>query len=322
MRDATDTAGSTPTWWARSDTAGSGAERGQIIIIGALLMALLFVMLAVVVNAGIYAGAMANDVSEQDTDDAIQAYHQTEHALADSVENANANHATDHAALTRNLTADLEATELALAEDYATTGASYAISAPTVTNRTVIVQDNASRNFTDATAATRWTPIDGVDATADYTMVVDRDGLPKPDSADRFRLTITNGTVTWELGVTHNRTTDDIELDITTPSGSNTCAVQNETATVDLVDGTLESADCPDLAFGEFVDGPYEVRYANADNVTGEYDATFTEANGVSATAYADGTDSPRANASIASATVSFTYETAAISHDANVTAP
>lgn len=322
MPDGPDPERSRPTWRPRTDTAGPGAERGQIILIGALAMALIFVMLVIVVNGGIYASVMANDASRQDTDDAIQAYHQTEHALATSIAHANANHATDHDALTRNLTADLAGTERALADEYAMTGSSYALSSPTTTNRTVIVQDNASRNFTDATGTSAWTPIDGVDATERLTLVVDRDGLPKPDAADRFRLTIANGTATWELGVTHDRDTDEIKLDITTPGGSNTCAVANGTATIDLVEGTLEGTHCRDLAFDDIVDGPYEVRYANAENVTGEYDATFTEGTIVSATAYADGTDSPRATVSIASATVSYAYETNGVRHESNVTAP
>lgn len=318
MPDDTDHPQPPPTWRSRTEPSEPGAERGQIMIIGAVAMALLFVMLAVAVNAGV----MATDVSGQDTDDAIQAFHQTEHALANSIAHANANHATDHAALTRNLTADLSATERALTDEYATTGASYTLSAPTTTNRTVVVQDNASRNFTDATGATAWTPIDGVDATEGFTMVVDRDGLPKPDAADRFRLTIANATATWELGLTHDRDTGDLKLDVTTPSGTNTCDEKNETAAFDLVNGSLAGEHCRDLAFQEVLDGPYTVQYANADNVTGEYELNVTGGNAVPPASYTQGTGSPRANVSIASATVSYTYETAGVRHESNVTAP
>lgn len=306
--------------WA--EPAGTPAERGQIMIIGALVMSMLFVALAVGVNAGLYAGVMATDTSADDTADAAQAYQQTALALTNSLEYVNANHATDHVALTRNLTATLESTERALADHYATTGAFYEMSPPATTNRTEIVHDNASRNFTDATGATGWTLIDGVDSTAAFGIVVQRDGLELPKSADRFRLSITNGSVTVELRLAHDRDTGDIKLEVTTPTGSNTCKQQNETATVDLLTGSLAGAHCPNLAFEETVDGPFQVRYANADNATGEYRLNVTGANAAPATSYEDGTGSPRATVSIAAATVEYAYETDGIRHGSNVTTP
>lgn len=306
----------------RPATAGDPSERGQIIVIGAVIMALLFVMLAVVVNASIYAGVMATDTATDDTGSAVQAYQQTELALANSIDSVNANNATDHATLTRTLTETLETTEQVLADQYAATGAIYTVSEPRTTNRTAIVQDNATRNFTDATGASEWTLLDSVDSTQDYSMVVQRDGLALPASADRFRLNITNGTATWQLRLAHDQDTDDLKLEVTTPTGSNTCKEKNESASIDLVNGSLAGAHCKNLAFHEAIDGPYDVRYGNADNVTGEYDVTATGANAVNATSYGDDGGSPRANVSIASATVEYTFETNGIRHESNVTAP
>lgn len=302
-------------------TADRG-RRGQILIIGALVMALFFVLLATVVNAGIYAGVTATDASTEDAGAASGAAHQTEHVLADARRTVNANHATDHTALVRNLTAALTTSEQALADEYAMRGAAYALSNVSTTNRTAIVHDNASRNFTDATGTTDWTLADAVVETGTFRLDVDRDALAGPAETGRFRIRITNGSATWSVAVAHDQDTGDVTIEVTTDTGSTTCAETTETARIDLTDGTLNGTECSNLAYAGFVDGQYAVSYENATNATGEYAVNATTADAVATTPYASGAASPRATYSLSSVTVRHTYRNTNVVHAANVTVP
>lgn len=320
MRDAPGGSGVT-----RSHTrngADRPGRRGQIVLIGALVIAVLFVTLAVAVNSGLYAGVTATQTSTEDASGASNAYKQTEAVVADARRHVNANHATNHDALVGNLTAALAASEGALADEYAVRGASYAITNVSTTNRMAVVHDNASRNFTDATGATDWTLADAVVATGTFRLDVDRDALAGPGAAGRFRIRITDASTTWSVAVAHDGDTGDVKLEVTTPDGSTTCATTTETARIDLVDGTFDGTDCRDLAYGEFVDGPYEVSYEHADNATGEYLVNATTADAVSTTPYASDGGSPRATYSLSSVTVRHAYRNPNVAHAANVTVP
>ncbi len=313
---------STATRSDRAAAKGRADRRGQMVIIGALLLATLFVALALIVNAGVYAGVTATERSSGDAGDAGLAYQQTEHVVADARRYVNANHATDHVALVRNLTAALAASERALAGEYATRGASYAISNASTTNRTAIVHDNATRPFTAATGAADWTLADGVVATGTFRLDVARDALAGPDAAGRFRVRITNGSATWTVAVGHDQATGNVTLEVTTDDGSTTCTTTADPARIDATAGTLDGTTCPDLAYAEHVDGPVLIDYENADNATGEYAVNATTTGAVPTTPYAAAPASPHAAYSLSSVTVRHDYRTRTVTHTANVTVP
>lgn len=293
-----------------------------MLVVASVVMAALIVALAIILSAGIHAGVMASTESAPEAGDAAQAYADTRRAVVDTRQYVNANRAASHGTLAANLSASLTATGDALGDEYAANGAAFDLSAPTTTNRTVVEHTDATRRFTDATGATEWTLADTVTGTDTFHVDATRDGLADPGTADRFRVRVTNGTATWSVALANDTATGAIVADITTPGGSSTCSVAADTARLDLTDGTLSGSSCPDLAFDQYVTGPYRVSYANADNATGEYTVDLTTSGGVDPTSYGPASASPTATYSVATVTVRYSYRTAGVHHAANVTAP
>lgn len=321
MRDGTG-AGSRSPSGATVHDGSTPRSRGQLLVLTALVLAALFVGLAALVSSSIYAGVTATGDTGTERRAAAHAYQETVRVVADSRAHANAKHGESHDALVSNVTAMLDTQERALADEYAKTGSRYDLSTVAVTNRTAVVHDDATRAFTDASGATDWTLADDVGATRTYRMNVTREALADAGTADRFRLRIANGSTTWELALANDTGAGGIEAAVTVEGSTTTCTAVGDTAELDLIAGTLAGADCSDLAFPEFVEGPYRIGYTNGDNATGEYELDVTTGSAAPTTPYATGTASPRATFTLGSVTVEYSYRNRRVTHAANATVP
>jgi hypothetical protein len=289
-----------------------------MLAIGALVVAVLFVGLALLLNAAIYTENLAVQ-KNGNTADAIQTNQYAVEATGDHIAYVNRNHNASHRALAENVTTNLADWNRDVQAGHTKRGAYASLSIRSILNRTEVVHDNESRRFTNATGVENWTLADGVESAPTFRMTVHDDALVETGGDKPFRIRARNGT-SWEVTVTKDSGTGDIELSVTDGDGNvATCRTGGPTAQLDLLNGTLDGADCPGLEVGTGVSSPFAVAYENAGNGRGSYEFTAHTSSRVDDEQYHAESGSPRATYAIDTVTVAYIYQTGDVTHRATV---
>lgn len=255
-------------------------DRGQLLLVGAVVLAIAIVSLVVILNTVLYTQNVTNRAALDSTADAAEIERTVVGEVPALVERAN-----------RNAT---YGSESAAADAVNRTLARYgALVGTAVTNRRpasvgvavagnpsvalVVGHDNGTRNFTDRDRDSAWTVVDGASVQR-YRLRVDADSLASTD-ADAFRVTVAADGDDWTMRV-HRNGSDRVDVDRIGDTGVSTCTVSPDDGTVELdvengtgdVDADRDSVgvDCT-FAFAPGVDPPYRLGYANATNATGTY---------------------------------------------------
>jgi len=265
-------------------------DRGQLLLVGAVVLAIAIVSLVVILNTVLYTQNVTNRAALDSTADAAEIERTVVGEVPALVERANRN------ATYGSETAAADAVDRTLARYGALVGTA-------VTNRRpasvgvavagdpsvalVVAHDNVTRNFTDRDRDPEWTVVDGASVQR-YRLRIDADSLASTD-ADAFRMTVGPDGDDWTMRV-HRNGSDRVDVDRVDGGGS-TCTVSPDDGTVELdvengtadVDADRDSVgvDCT-FAFAPGVDPPYRLGYANATNATGTYRLVL---DGTSATA-------------------------------------
>jgi hypothetical protein len=293
-------------------------NRGQLLVLAALVLAVLFVGLAMIVNAAIYTESLAVQ-KDDSTQDAIQANQHAVETIGDHIAYVNRNHNASHRTLGENFTTNVGEWNQAVAAGKTKRGAYSSLSVNSILNRTEVVHENESHQFANATGAGNWTLAGGVETVSTYRMEVHDDALVETGGSQPFRIRAQNGT-SWELAVTKDSGTGEIVLTVTDGDGNvATCRTSGPTAQLDLVAGTVDGADCPGLEVGTGVAQPYTLAYENGTNGRGDYDLTVLTSSRVDDGQYHAETGSPRATYAIDTATVAHTYQTGDVVYTATV---
>lgn len=254
-------------------------ERGQILIITALVIATVFVGMALVLNSSIYAENLSSRETTESSETTLavdEGFDRTEEMLA----RTNANHNATHEAANRNFTAMVDGWRQRRAANHANRGASLSVTAENRTNGTHVRQTNGSRDFTDASGTDAdWTLASGVGAVSDYRMVVNREDLYQNDSLDlttllenSFSLNVTNGTASWELHVYNNSTHGVVVRPVVDGDERDACTTDSAEVEIDLVNGTVGGEPCPSLTFAEGLEGEIDLEYRDPGKVGGTYE--------------------------------------------------
>ncbi|QLG26492.1 hypothetical protein HUG10_02580 [Halorarum halophilum] len=257
-----------------------GADRGQLMLVGALALAVLFVSFAFLLNAAIYTETIASRGTGVEADTVVGYRNAAVDATGGTIDRLSAGENRSYDSLHGNLTTAVGDWDRGTARQYAIEGDAPSVEVVSVTNGTRVVQ-NGTRNFTDADGAANWTLAEDV-RTRNYTMTVEGNDLAQSSQSDvlngntdgAFNFTFENASGNYSIYVYESG--GEVELRAEDPDGNDvgSCTRSSGQVEVDFTAGTVDGADCDALDFYRALEGSYELRYANADHVSGTYATT------------------------------------------------
>lgn len=301
-----------------------GRDRGQLIVIAALLIAVVFVSLALILNSAIFTENLSSR-STGSTAESLQGTTSTYGDIATIMDGVNSHHNSSYDDLTRNFTIMTTGYQESHQTAYANRGKSFQVTVVTQTNGTLLQQTDQSRNFTNASGdSSDWQTAGAVNGVSDYEMEVNQNDLYTDDGgllsdllSNSFSIHITdeNGAV-WELHIYENTDNNVTVKPIVDGNEKPPCEADTSQPKIDLVDGTVEGRPCPTLTFAEGLSGALDIEYRDPDKIGGSYALrTDTIIDPVSNTHYAEpGTGSPSATPNIYATTIQVTHVDSAIS--------
>lgn len=239
-------------------------ERGQILLIGAVVIAVIVVALSLLLSSGLHAETAtrdaASDVSADQTRTLLTELRSDGTWLVQRATSAHPN--------------DVGEQERYVQDNVTTLGEQY--------RRYYAHSDSAvTVEFDGIETGTTVTQSSG---TLDYD--TDGDGTREEDWTVASNTRVRNATVTVDGGsgattvVFDDGDTYAVEIDaggtvsVDRPSGTTTCTASGSTFTVDLGNATVDGEACPALAFDHAIQAPYDVRIEDGDQVTGSYRLT------------------------------------------------
>jgi hypothetical protein len=285
------------------------AGDGQILVLGALMIAVLFVGLALVLNGAIYAENVASRQTTTTTDPVAMA-DQTETRLQRAAEAANWNRDDLEYAVRRSMVEDsVRRWNHNISSDGATRGVAVSSQVESTTEGVRVSQrdpddfmpadESLDQYLLDSTIdplgltdRTNWKVAPNVQ-TRSLRVGVNRSELKEVDpnlldqfgnllntlltGSDAFWIQIDDGATTWRVYLFEVENEGEIAAVVTSDDGSETvegvCSVDADWATLDVEAAELrgeETTDCPALSFYDDV-GSHEMYWVGADEVNGTY---------------------------------------------------
>jgi len=303
-----------------------GCDRGQLLVIIALVLGIVFVALAIVVNAAIFTENLATREtvdSERtaaftgDVERAIEVrYNQT---------NSNGFHTASAARTTFDDTFRTWTDQRSNVS--ATEGGYYGATWTTHVGWRLNQSTNGSFAPADTREATAWTVATDAEDIAAFELNVTREYLHKGDDPDAFHVLMTDGTDTWKVFV-YRDGSDNIVVSADDPTTTPQCTRTTDRAVIDIRDGLVAGTECDALDLPASLDGALEVKFQNVqaadetERVNGTYtivvngpDAIDTDTDGEPIKFNRSGADPPTASAVVYAVDYTTTYERADVAH-------
>jgi hypothetical protein len=317
----------------------AGCDRGQLLVIIALVLGIVFVALAIVVNAAIFTENLATREtvdSERtaaftgDVERAIEVrYNQT---------NSNGSHTASAARTTFDDTfrgwtdqrSNVSATEGGFFDATWTTHVGWRLN------------QSSDDSFApvDAPAATDWIVVENTRNVSTLRLDVTREHLYNGSTlgdveSDAFRVNVSDGSTDWELYVLNDSADDEVVVFQGDPStyGSYSglvddgCSVNADRTVIDFLTMKVNAKECPDLAFEDDLSGPVTISYENVnvsdeERINGTYtvvvngsDALATNNSDYPERFNVTGSGEPAAHAVVYAVDYTTTYERADVEH-------
>ena len=247
-------------------------DRGQLIVIIALVLGMTFVILALVLNAAIFTENLATRETVN-SEGATEYASSIEPAVESDYErtNENATRKAVHAATTFNDSLDVWADEQA--DRAAREGAIFTANWTTHVGWRLEQSTDDSFAPADNRTATNWRLASDARNVSTFELNVTRADLFDGNDTDAFHLNISNGTTDWKLYVHQDSATGDVivsEGDPSSPSAQ--CTRTTDRAVIDVRNGTFNGTDgtdngtCSALEVPSSMDGRLDIRYENVRN--------------------------------------------------------
>ncbi|SIR13056.1 hypothetical protein SAMN05421858_1535 [Haladaptatus litoreus] len=246
-------------------------DRGQLLLVGAVVIAISLVAVVVVLNTVLYTENVTNSEPIATTGDARDIALVVDGDIEPVVHRTNYAERHDSAAESRTAVAE------SIAEYETLLGVTVARRTPAslhveVSNQTVGngVEHDSGAAFVDAANESNWTLARNADVRR-YLFSVNRSSLATTDS-DAFRIQVEGRSENWNLSVL--RQDDDVVLrtDGSTVAASSTCTVTSEQVRIDLRNGSASECSFP---FADGVGDDYDIEYENGANASGTYSVLF-----------------------------------------------
>lgn len=310
-----------------ADVAG---DRGQLLLLGALVLAVLFVSFAALANTAVYTENLATRDSDPGTGVAVEYRTAAVTGIGGLVEYVNRHNDTSYGALRANASAAVEEWDNASAKTYGATGGVVETEYASAANGTRIAQTNSTRRFTNATGAPNWAVASGLgdDGLRAHRLNVSTSNLETASGPDAFRVDYTDSDGDTRSVYVYRNTTPDpdrVVAEVDAPGWSATCSAPawDGHVVVDVTGARVGDSHCGALAFFGNVSAPYDLSYHNGDAANGTYGLVVnqTESTVESGTTSfgADGGDQPFATEALYSARTVLTYESRQVYYRAQV---
>ncbi len=253
-------------------------DRGQLLIIGALLLATILVGIALILNSGIY----AENLATRETTDTHSAITYTDAAVTTIQEASNrvtATNATTAAAAAATFNETIDEWDTATSRHSARRGTAVEFRrTPHVGWRLTQTSD---RSFTaaDDGGGTEWRVASGANAVAAFELDVKRDGLYDAagafdDTADTaFYISLTDGTDTKRLYLFRDSGDGSIIVHVGDPGvfadldalrdSSSSCTATQARGVVDIRNGTVAGEECEAFPVTAGLTGGIDIHYRN-----------------------------------------------------------
>jgi len=314
-------------------------DRGQLLVIIALVLGTVFVALAVVVNGAIF----TENLATRETVDSGRATAFTgdvEPAIDDRYDRTNAN-ASHTASDARSMfDDDVEAWTDQRSDVAATEGGFFDATWTTHVGWRLEQSTDDSFAPADNPDATDWTVVEDTRNVSTLRLNVTRDDLHDASTASEvmnaFRLNVSNGSMDWELYVFRDTGNNSVVVHQGNPDSfgsldvllddSDTCSRTTDRALIDFLEMELDGSDCDPLAFDDDLSGPVTIRYEQVhdggdEQVNGTYTVVVNGSDAVPTTGdeptkfNRSGADPPTAAAVVYAVDYTTTYERADIEH-------
>lgn len=291
-------------------------DRGQLLIVASVGFAIVLIALALALNTAVYSDVYVSQTDRGSFEERSATQYQ------DSVERGIGTilpvtgEDASQTELRNNVSAEIERWENLTRSQYTRDGVATNLTLLGVTYQDRIVHDNRTRAFTNETDTPEWTVASNMTDRAEYQLTVRNESLA-PTASDAFTLEATGNTDSWTLSA-YSTAENEIAVDI---DGTQQYTTNRSVLQIDVADGVFnETGESEEFtSFVDDLDAPYEIRYRNADNVTGTYylyddDLTVDESN------YED-VGSPRVDQQVGTATVAVSYRSPSLWYQTDIRA-
>lgn len=254
-----------------AELAGERGERGQLLLVFAIGLAVAFVTLALILNAAVVTELHASTATqglaaERD----VAAYeHDVRVGIGGLIASVNAQNADNVTPLEDDVATGTEAWNQLARRQYVADAAMTDVVLNNTTPGTRIVQHDGNRTVTNRSSAANWAVIDDSSRVRGFRLNVTRDGLATANEscASCFTVTIDTGETSGAVRVYD----DGNDIVVEEPDSGTTCIGRNESAVVDLSNGSVDGQHCPALEFAASVTELDRVEFANGDSVQATY---------------------------------------------------
>jgi hypothetical protein len=256
------------------------------MLVTALALAVVLVVLVLLVNTAIYTENLATRDADVGADDALEHRAAVVDGVGGVLDRENRAEYDSRAALETSVRGGVGALDSALAAAALDRGVSARTngSAATMVDGRLLRQTDDDREFTNATGTDAdWAVASDLNGTRRFDARVDRSSLAagdESDVSDAFRVRVTGNTTGTEWRAYVYRDSGDVAVAVKndTDPVTEVCSANAAEATVSFTDGRLAGEPCPGLTWAGGVSDRYDVRYGNAENVTGTYNLTVRTA--------------------------------------------
>ena len=302
--------------------AEDGRDRGQLLVIIALVLGMVFVALAIVVNAAIFTENLATRETV-DSERTVAFTGDVERAIEVRYNrtNSNGSHTASAARATFNDTFRTWTDQRSNVS--ATEGGYYGANWTTHVGWRLNQSSDDSFAPADDRAATEWTLATDATDIAAFELEVTKDDLN--DSADgAFNVFVTDDSDTWELFV--YRTGGNVVVTNDTAT-SDECTTGSSRAEIDVRAGEFDEDPCDELDLPSALNGDLRIEFRDVQNSSGDehVNGTYTivlngsgaveKTNGEPDRFNRSGADPPTAAAVVYAVNYTTTYERADVAH-------
>lgn len=317
-------------------------ERGQLLLIGAFIIAVSFVVLALVVNSAIFTENLATRDEVAGSGDALEFRHEVVRNGGDLMTEINQNNSiatSDQGDKFENSLGHIS-TQGALQQSAQGRIIEVENSSITIEDGTKIAQDSAkefgnSSNRPDLQTAD-WVVVEDVSNTRNFKMNVSRaDELSAP-LVNPYELIIDNGSASWTMNVSYASPL--VIVTVESPSSSNPeiCTrnrAPDESIEIDVTGGTVGGEPCHALTrttdgtrmwFG--LENDYQIEFNNWDSINGTYSLIIDDGTFPNPDNFGDGFGNPSNDNhdpyfrdAIYNATVPFNYYTEDVGYETEI---
>ena len=319
-----------------ADLRASDPDRGQIVLVAALVLALAFVALAIVVNSAIFTENLATRSEVPGSADALEYRHEVAQSVGALVTHVNMNESEDPTAVSdmQNHVSDIGVQG---GIQQSSLGRVVNVSHASQEDGDLIAQTDFRRNFTSASTGweTEWQLAGSVSKTRNVQFSLNLTNDPLVDAgSDGFRMYVEDTSTGdfWNMTVDSDTLSNDninVRIDSPAAGSSQVCERDDvgDNVSIDLSRGTVAGEPCP--ALSRLSDGTemwfannlntYDIHFQQADEIEGTFSMVVEDGTanptGDLATGYSD-IDPYVVDDALYSLTVEYTYNTPSVVYE------